>query len=312
MQLDVSFIVVNYNSDLHVIRLLESIVSMEELIQFEIIVVDNDISKNSLGGSGVFSDRRIKLIRNFENIGFAAAVNIALDHCIATYVCLINPDIYYIKKNSIHRIIKGELRYQKVGVVAPRLLNEDRSFQSSGEKFPTLTGLVLANIFGTRSKIVRKFFLKRKLNETGLKEHDWVTGAVFIFAHVLVKEVGKFNEKFWLYGEDLEFCFRVKEAGYSILVNNDVEFVHLKGVSSTGISTIPARINSAKGLYFFIKNTDGVFRARLSLLIMMFGLLIRFFIYKMSSKDSKDILVAFKMLFKFLLKEKKCYGKGSV
>ena len=304
MQLDVSFIVVNYNSDLHVIRLLESIVLMEELIQFEIIVVDNDISKNNLGDSDIFSDSSIKLLRNFKNIGFAAAVNIALDQCIATYVCLINPDINYINKNSIHCIIEGVFCYQKVGVVAPRLLNEDHSFQSSGEKFPTLTSLVLANIFGTRSKIVRKVFLKRKLNETGLKEHDWVTGAVFIFARALVKEVGKLNEKFWLYGEDLEFCFRVKEAGYSIFVNNDVEFIHLKGVSSSGISTIPARINSAKGLYFFIKKTNGIFRAKLSLVILLFGLLIRLIICKISSKDSKDILAAFKMLFKFFLKEK--------
>ncbi len=214
-----SIIIVNYNTKNLTKNCLNSIFANCKSINFEIIVVDNNSQDSSIEMLKKDFGDKIKLIANNENIGFGPANNQGAKIAKGKYLFFLNSDT--IIKSDIFSAIKIFLNSNKdIGVISPKLLLADGSEQERAYgKFPTLFS-VIAEKF-KRPKIVKNKSL----------EVDWVSGAALIIRKDIFKRVSGFDEKFFMYFEDIDLCRRVKDFGYKIIVFSEIAVIHLGGKS---------------------------------------------------------------------------------
>ena len=170
--MDLSIIIVTYNSEKYILGCLKSITRSTQNIQHEIFIIDNKSMDQTQLFIRQFSNS-FTLIENKENYGFAKAVNRGLGKVSGEFILLLNPAVL-IKSDSLQPIIDFMRNNPKVGVCGSRLLNEDGSLQYSKGSFPTLSSTIF------------RMFLPRKIRKyhwwgyERVGECDWVTGASMI------------------------------------------------------------------------------------------------------------------------------------
>ncbi len=233
--MDLSIIIVNWNSGDLLEKCLDSIYRNRDSLDLEIFVVDNASSDQSL--SCLKSFREVKLIRNKTNKGFSYANNIALERAKGRFVLLLNPDTQ-ILKNSLKKMVDYLKKHLNVGVLGCRLLNSNRSIQPSCHAF-----LSLPHVFFEVSQINRlfpknNFFIKIFRPLTCFKlfvnyanpdypvEVDSVMGSCFLIRKEALSKTGLLDENFFLYHEEMELSYRMWQSGYKVLFFPDAEVIH--------------------------------------------------------------------------------------
>jgi GT2 family glycosyltransferase len=209
-KIDLSVIVINYNTADFLGRCLKSVIQQHD-VDAEVIVVDN-CSKD---GSADFVRKQfpqVRLIANDQNLGFSRANNQALKTCIGTYVYFLNPDTE-IRANAFKQMIDFMDAHPDVGLAGTRIVNPDGTLQSSVEiRYP-----------GHRHA-------RRELK--GLRgDIAWVMGASMIARMDIIRNIKGFDERFYLYGEDLDLCLRIRKAGWKISYIPESVVVHWGGQS---------------------------------------------------------------------------------
>lgn len=261
--IDLSVIIVSYNAKDYLLNCLKSID-----LNCEIIIVDNASSDKSADEiKKTFP--QVKIIENKENLGFAAANNQGIKESKGRYILLLNPDTK-ILDNALSKMIAWMNKNPKVTVSTCRLLNKDRSIQPTGGYFPILPKLFAWQFFLDDIIPINSYHPKPKFYDQE-KELDWVTGAFFLFRREIVDKVGLLDEKFFMYAEELEYCFRIKKAGFKIFFTPLASIIHYGFKSSSREIAI---ISEYKSLVYFYKKhfPKQVFLARA---ILKFGALIR-------------------------------------
>lgn len=207
---DLSVIIVNYNTVDLLVRCLDSVASQSN-VNSEVIVVDNASRDNSIEEISK-NYPWVKLIASRQNLGFAGANNKALNACKGKYIYYLNPDTE-VRPGAFKCMIEYMDSHPEVGLAGTRLVNPDGSFQSSVEKrYP-----------GERHA-------KRELEE--LKgDIAWVMGASMIVRRDIIEALKGFDESFFLYGEDMDLCLRVRKAGSLIGYIQKAVVVHWGGQS---------------------------------------------------------------------------------
>ena len=211
---------------------------------YEIIVVDN----NSTDGTVKMIEKgfpNVLLIKNKKNVGFGAANNQGMRKAKGDYLLLLNSDT--IVKNEAPLVMSQYLKKNSdVGVVGPKLLNEDGSLQPSAGPFPNLKiSFIMLFLEHWLGDLVRSSFEKTK-------EVDWVMGAAFMFKKEILNKVGFMDEGLFMYMDEVEWSFRIKKAGYKVVFNPQVEIIHLGGASSKTGRKGPI-LNIYRGLIYFYK-----------------------------------------------------------
>jgi len=212
-QLDLSVVIVSYNTADFLGRCLNSVASQSN-VTWEVIVVDN-CSKD---GSTDFLRNVfpwVELIANDHNLGFSQANNQALNICNGRYVYYLNPDTE-VQPYAFKKMVDFMDSHPDVGLAGTRLVFPDGSIQSSVEhRYP-----------GQR-------YIKNELK--GLKgDIAWVLGASMIVRQSLIRSLKGFDENFFLYGEDLDLCLRIRKAGWLIGHISEAEVIHWEGQSERG------------------------------------------------------------------------------
>jgi len=218
-QPDLSVIIVSYNTVDFLGRCLNSVASQSN-ITWEVIVVDNC----SQDGSPDFLRKKfpwVKLIANDRNFGFSRANNQALKICKGRYVYYLNPDTE-VQPNAFRKMVDFMDSHPEVGLAGTRLIYPDGSLQPSVEhRYP-----------GQR-------YTKNELK--GLKgDIAWVLGASMIVRRTLIRTLEGFDEHFFLYGEDLDLCLRIRRAGWRIGHIPEAEVIHWEGQSER--SNLPVEV----------------------------------------------------------------------
>ena len=158
----------------------------------------------------------IKIIKNMYPIGFGANHNQAFAMATGFYFCVVNPDIR-IDKNPFAELSLG-LRDSTVGVIAPLVLGVSGNVEDSARRFPTFT------------KILRKVFSRHWTSDYPLQDKpvdvDWVGGMFMLFRRAVFAQFNGFNERYFLYYEDVDLCARMNLAGLRVVVNPAVQVVH--------------------------------------------------------------------------------------
>ena len=216
---DLSVIIVNYNTADLISDCLNSIESQQG-VNFEVILVDNDSKDRS--PDIVENDYPwVNLLANKDNVGFAKANNQALKICSGRYVYYLNPDTR-VRPGAFEGMVSFMDSHAEVGLAGTRIVNPDGSLQSSVEfRYP-----------GQRHA---------KQEIEGLKgEIAWVLGASMIGRRDLLENLNGFDERFFLYGEDIDLCLRVRKAGWFLSYIKDAVVVHWGGQSER--SNLPAEV----------------------------------------------------------------------
>lgn len=232
--MDLSIVIVNWNTKDYIVNCLESLLKQDIVGNLEIIVVDN---ASTDGSTAVVQERfpSVKLICNDNNLGFAKANNMGIKQCSGDYICLVNSDIVALR-DSLKNMIDYMSKYPEIGMLGPRILNPDMTLQPSCMGFPTLW-----NIY-CRSFALDVLFPASELfggRLMGYFAHDTIqnaevlNGCFLMVSRKALAEVGLLDETFFIYGEDVDWCKRFKNAGWGVVFYPYAEAIHYGGASSS-------------------------------------------------------------------------------
>ncbi len=253
-QIDLSVIIVNYNVKDFLQSLLLSLDKALKNITHEIIIVDNastdgsvELIKNNFP--------QVTLIVNEENFGFSKANNLGLKISKGKYLLLINPDTI-VSENTLSEMIMFFRKHPEVGLAGCKILNPDgtlqlacrRSFPGPWTSFCKVTGL--SRLF-PKSKIFARYNLTY-LDENNSCEVDAVSGSFMMFTREIYEKIGGLDEEYFMYGEDLEYCFRIQKAGFKIYYVASTRIIHYKG-ESTKRSSIDETKIFYDAMHLFVK-----------------------------------------------------------
>ncbi|GER74421.1 glycosyltransferase family 2 protein [Weizmannia acidilactici] len=228
--MELSIIIVNYNSNNKLYKCLKSIEESNIQLSYEVIIVDNSSSDKSF----IICKEKYKNKENFNfiyseiNLGFSRANNLAYLNSHGKYILVLNPDCY-LQKNSIENMIREFESNQNIGIVCPQLLNIDGSVQDSVRKFPKIKYLLLGRFPFINRPIIKKYeneYLMRNVNKSNNMIVDWAIGACLLFKRSIINKNGFFDDKYFMYFEDCDICYRYKERGYNLLYVTSAKLIH--------------------------------------------------------------------------------------
>jgi GT2 family glycosyltransferase len=207
-------------------------------MNFEVIVVDN----NSSDGSIDFIKQTFPLVRiieNSENLGFVKANNQGIRASSGCYILSLNNDTI-IKNDTFAGLVRFMQEHPDVGVCGPKVLNRDGTFQRQCRRsFPTISSslcyfLKLHKLFPRSEYFGRYLMTQLDCDKPG--EVDSVSGCCLMARKEVIEQVGILDESYIMYGDDLDWCYRIKQAGWKVCYVPHVEIVHLGGQSSRRLS----------------------------------------------------------------------------
>lgn len=285
-KVDLSVIIVNYNTKGYLVRTLKSVFTSDEKINFEVIVVDN---ASSDGSSEMVAKKFPKalLIKSSKNIGFGQGNNLGIKEASGKYILLLNPDIKLVEKNTFSEMVEWMDGHTEVGVSTCALLNPDGSFQGSGGCFPTLfkvfAWLTFLDDLPLIDRLIKPYhpmhswsFYKGEGYFKMSREQDWVTGAFFMTRREVLDQVGLFDNDYFAYVEEVDLCYRVKKAGWQVWYLPSPKVVHFGQVTS---SSRYAAVNEFKGLRTFYKKHFASWQTVFLRLMLKVGAVLRMIIF---------------------------------
>ncbi len=253
-KLDLSIIIVNYNTKDLLKASLNSIKQNTHNIDYEIIVIDNHSKDNSVTMiEEQFPD--VKLVKNSYNAGYSKANNQGIQIAKGKYILLLNSDTE-VKESALNKAVQFMEERTDVGICGFKLLNEDGSIQLSCRSFPTFS----TALFNRYSIITRLFpnnkyskeYLLLDWDHNEIREVDWVSGACMLIRRNVIEEIGILEEKFFMYSEDVDLCYRAKERGWKIVYYPFSEVMHYIGKSSENRQLLSI-FERHKSMYIYYK-----------------------------------------------------------
>ena len=233
MNFDISIIIVNYNTKNYLLNCVNSIFESMYRGSFEVIVVDNNSCDNSI--KLIEDNNKVDIIKNNDNLGFSKAVNMGLKKSLGKYVCILNPDTV-LDINSLEILFDYMEEEIDVACVSPKIINSDGTFQISCKRsLPKIK-----NSFFKLTAIDRLFpdsiffssYNLLYLDENISHQVEVISGACMFIRRKTFESVGYFDESFFLYGEDIDYCHRMSDLKMKVVYYPSSKVTHFKGVSA--------------------------------------------------------------------------------
>lgn len=233
---DLTIVIVSYNNEKQILKCLDSIVAETKSTLTQLIMVDNASSDGTMillresttsitGTTSITSKNiRIKIIDNKENLGYSKAVNQGFREANSEVILLLNADTI-LTPGSLNELLRFE-KNNRPCVIGPCLLNPDGTVQPSVFHLPTVVGAIKEFWLGRKgaySKYTPAGNLPVKV--------EAVLGGAMLFSREVIEKVGRFDERYFMYFEDLDYCQRVGKAGISIYYLSTAKITHEHGAS---------------------------------------------------------------------------------
>lgn len=250
----VSVIIINYNTPAVAKQAIRALLQNRTNFDVEIIVIDNG-SKEKMIQDEWFCDVVHIYIENDTNKGFAGAVNQGIEKATGTYIFLLNSDAF-MNNGALVGMVHFLKENKKYGIVGPKTVYANGSFQISAGNFPSLLGefLVATKLYKIMNHplfLMEKSFPKN----SSFISVDWISGGCMMFTKKIVDHIGIFDEHFFFGVEDMDYCYRAKKKGFSVGYLPVVEVTHLHSYSSGGTRSRFKLENESLGKkYFFRKH----------------------------------------------------------
>ncbi|MCW5821611.1 MAG: glycosyltransferase family 2 protein [Cyanobacteria bacterium TGS_CYA1] len=251
----VSIVIVNWKTPDLLMACIESIKTNDTGYKdFEFLIVDN----NSQDGSVELISKNypeIFLLANDENLGFSIACNQVIPRAKGKYVLLLNPDTL-VEDNAISKLRAFLDERSECGAVGPKVLNPDGTLQLACRRsFPSLESAFYRVTYLSRIFPNNKTFSKYNLTHADPDkelEVDALSGSCMMVRKDIVDRIGLLDEDIFMFGEDIDWCWRVKEDGYKVIYFPQSVVYHIHGASSR-LRPIGATINLHKGMEVFYR-----------------------------------------------------------
>ncbi|MBU1636570.1 glycosyltransferase family 2 protein [bacterium] len=254
-QYDLSVIIVNYNGGDELMACLKSLAETHESIQFEVMVVDNDSSDNSIGNA----ERQypqFRYLRAKENLGFARANNLALKEARGRHAMLLNPDTEVIP-GALSILVTALDNEPSWGIVGPQMVDgKDKPYRSA-RRFPTPFDL-----FSETLKLNALFPWSKKLNGyiygdcplIALDGVEQIEGSALMISGKAREQVGELDPRFFIFFEEVDWCRRVHEAGFEVHVVRDATIRHHRSTTMSKHFEKIRRIHASSAMKYFLKH----------------------------------------------------------
>jgi GT2 family glycosyltransferase len=244
--MELSIIILNYNTKDLTIECINSLVGQYaqefEKEQFEIVLVDNGSLDDSLVAIKKLKVPGLKIVESKENLGFSKGCNLGVKNAKGEYLLFLNSDTE-IKDQGFIKMLDYIKKNENIGILGGALKNENGTSQSSAGKFYNLFNLFLMLIGLERLGFLRE-------SPKIVKQVDWVSGACLMIKRQVFEKVGEFEKELFMYGEDMELCFRAKKKGFLTYFYPEITLFHKERGSSNRTFAI---LNIYQAILFFYK-----------------------------------------------------------
>jgi GT2 family glycosyltransferase len=305
MVVNVSIVIVNWNTRDILRDCLKSVFEQTKDISFEVIVVDNASSDGSvLMVKSEFP--RVVLIENKENHGFAAANNQGMQIAKGRYVLLLNSDTIVLD-GAIQKSLAFADQHPEAAVVGCKVLNPDRSLQPTCFMYPSLLNLLLSSTYLYKLFPCSRFFGRERMTwwaRDDVREVEVVTGCFMLVRKEAIERVGMMDESFFMYAEETDWCYRFKMADWKLLFTPDTQIIHLGGQSSKAVR--PQMIIQLRvGILQFIEKHHNIVYYYLAKVMILLWLAIRIpwwgILYIISKNTRTEALLIIKSYWQGML-----------
>ena len=229
--MDLSIVIVNYQTFDLTKNTINSIFEYDYPFSYEILVVDNASSDDSLARLQEYFNDRVKFIASAENNGFAAGNNQALRIANGKYILLLNSDTI-VWENTLENIYNYMEEHTDVGACGCRVLLENGELDKACKRsFPNVKNSFF-RLFHIPTNSKDNDYNLDNLPDDEIYEIDCLTGAFMFMRTDALNQVGLLDETFFMYGEDIDLCYRIKKGGWKIVYYGESKITHLKGASS--------------------------------------------------------------------------------
>ena len=230
----VDIIIVTYFSSKDIRACLESVMMQTVFSECHVWIVDNASQDDTLDICKTLVAANVSLIALKENIGFGCAVNNAAQHVKSDFIYLLNPDALLKTPHDLERLIAFAHAHPSAGVIGSRVLEpsgketKPRRYYPQERKMPTSLGKLPGEL-------------------------AWVIGASFLLRAEVFNQVKGFDSDFFLYGEEVDLCLRIRKHGFEIAFDGDVVVEHIGSASANQLPSYQKKMLKTKGLYLFLQ-----------------------------------------------------------
>ena len=270
--MDLSVIIVNYKARDLLLECLAALAPDLSHLEAETVMVDNDSRDGAVEAvAGRFPG--VHVIANAENVGYGRAVNQGIRATRGEFVLVTNPDCEP-RPGAVRSLLDYLRAHPRVAIVGPSLLREDGAVEHSARGFPDH----FTFLFNRYSLLTRLFpnnrFSRRYLlsdwDRRSEREVDWLSGAFMMVRRTAIDQVGGFDEAFFMFNEDVDWCRRMKQAGWANVVVPGAKVLHHVGASRSRVAPRVIVERHRGMIHYFHKHhpTNPVLRALADALIM--------------------------------------------
>ena len=250
-----SIVIPTYNAHEWIEQCIDSIRLHRPTADYEIIVVDDKSTDDTVAiVTSTFPD--VRVFANEKNVGFGKTVNVGLKAAGGEYILVLNNDTW-MHAGALDAMIAYLDTHPDTGIVGPKVLSGDGSLQQQcRRRIPTPTAALLyfsgvAKLFPKNPKVAG--YLMTAADEHATTEVDAVSGACLMVRRAVVDQIHGFDPEYYLYGEDLDFCWRAKLAGWKVVYFPGAVITHFGGQGGTGKKKIYATIEWHRAMWIFYR-----------------------------------------------------------
>ena len=250
-----SIVIPTYNAREWIEQCIDSIRLHHPACDYEIVVVDDKSSDDTVTiVREKYAD--VRLFANEKNVGFGRTVNVGLNASKGEYILVLNNDTW-MHAGALDALIGYLDTHAEAGIVGPKVLSGDGSLQQQcRRRIPSPMAALLyftgvARMFPKNPKIAG--YLMTAADETQTTEVDAVSGACLMVRRSVVDTIHGFDEEYYLYGEDMDFCWRTKLAGWKVIYHPEAKLTHFGGQGGTGKKRLYATIEWHRAMWIFYR-----------------------------------------------------------
>ncbi len=251
----ISAIVLNYRSPRDTVRCVQALKKQTIADQLEILAVDNHSDDESIGflRAQLSGLPDVRIVEERGNLGYGRGNNAAAKLARGQYLLIINPD-NILPPEGLEKMLAVLKSDEKIGIVGPALVYPDGSIRPSARTFPRPGDLLRKRVFPKTWHAT----YQKQLHATEMMNVDWLVGACLLLRTDLYKELKGFDERFFLFFEDIDLCRRIHAKGKSVMYLSSLKVLDRKGrLSGSSIFSLftrkTTRIHLASAIKYFWK-----------------------------------------------------------